>query len=205
MIPVWLDWAQQLQAIAQNGLTYALNDYDRERYEQVREIASHILAAQTGQPAADFQSAFAMEDGYSTPKVDVRAAVIRDGRILLVREREDGCWTLPGGWADIGQSPAESVVREVREESGYEVRAEKLIAVLDRNRHPHPPIPFHAFKMFFRCELLGGEAVASAETTGVDWYAPDDLPPLSLTRTLPEQIVMCFNDKANPNLPAIFD
>ena len=205
MIPEWLDWAQQLQAIAQNGLTYALNDYDRERYEQVREIASHILAAQTGLPSAEFHSNFAMEQGYSTPKVDVRAAVIRDGRILLVREREDGCWTLPGGWADIGQSPAESVVREVLEESGYQVRAAKLIAVLDRNRHPHPPIPFHAFKMFFGCELLGGEATVSAETTGVDWYASDDLPPLSLTRVLPEQIAMCFRYETNPNLQVIFD
>ncbi len=205
MIPDWLDWAQRLQAIAQNGLTYALSDYDRERYQQVREIAGHLLAAQTGEPAESFEAAFAMEHGYSTPKVDVRASVIRDGRILLVREREDGCWTLPGGWADIGQSAAESVVREVREESGFDVRAVKLIAVLDRNRHGHPPIPYHAFKMFFRCELLGGEAETSAETSAADWFAPDALPPLSLTRVLPEQISMCFRCEADPDLAAIFD
>jgi len=205
MIPEWLDRAQRLQAIAQNGLTYALNDYDRERYEQIREIANEILAANTGEPAAAFQSAFVMEHGYSTPKVDVRASVIREGKILLVREREDGCWTLPGGWADIGQSPAESVVREVREESGYQVRVARLIAVLDRNRHPHPPIPFHAFKMFFGCDLVGGEAAVSAETTGVDWFSLDSLPPLSLTRVLPEQIAMCFADKTNPNRSTIVD
>jgi len=205
MIPDWLHWAQQLQAIAQNGLTYALGDYDRERYQQIRDIANQILEAQTGEPAARFEAAFAMEQGYSTPKVDVRAAVIRDRRILLVREREDGCWTLPGGWADIGQSPAESVVREVREESGFEVRAVRLIAVLDRNRHPHPPIPYHAFKMFFLCELTGGEASASFETTGVDWFAPDALPSLSLTRVLPEQIAMCFRYRADPALPVLFE
>jgi ADP-ribose pyrophosphatase YjhB (NUDIX family) len=205
MIPDWLDWAQRLEAIAQNGLTYAINDYDRERYAQVREIANLIFAAETGQPAERFKSAFVMEHGYSTPKVDVRGAVIRDGRILLVRESEDGCWTLPGGWADIGQSPSESVVREVREESGFEVRAVKLIAVLDRNQHPHPPIPFHAFKMFFRCELIGGQAETSSETTGVDWFSPEALPRLSLTRVLSEQIEMCFRYQTNPDLPTIFD
>jgi ADP-ribose pyrophosphatase YjhB (NUDIX family) len=205
VIPNWLEWAQQLHAIAQNGLTYALSEYDRDRYEQVRDIANRILASQTGQAASAFQSAFVMEQGYSTPKVDVRAAVISNRRILLVREREDGGWTLPGGWADIGQSPAESVVREVREESGFEVRAVKLIALFDRNRHPHPPIPFHAFKLFFRCELVGGEATASAETSEVGWFPRADLPPLSLTRVLPGQIAMCFDDDADPSRPTLFD
>jgi ADP-ribose pyrophosphatase YjhB (NUDIX family) len=205
MPPPWLDWAQRLQAIAQNGLTYALNDYDRERYQQVREIADEILAAETGVPAAKFAEAFGMEQGYSTPKVDVRAMVVRDGRILLVREREDGCWTLPGGWADIGQSAAESVVREVREESGYETRALRLLAVLDRNRHPHPPIPFHAFKLFFHCEVTGGEAAVTGETTEVGWFAPGELPALSLTRVLPEQIARCLRMVEDVDLPIWFD
>jgi ADP-ribose pyrophosphatase YjhB (NUDIX family) len=205
MPPQWLDWAQRLQAIAQNGLTYVLSDYDRERYEQIREIANEVLAAQTGQPVSKFHEAFVMEQGYSTPKVDVRGVVAREGRILLVREREDGGWTLPGGWADIGQSAAESVVRELREESGYETRAVRLLAVFDRNKHPHPPIPFHAFKLFFHCEITGGEAAVSGETTDVGWFEADGLPPLSLTRVLPEQIALCLRMVEDRGLPVMFD
>ena len=149
---------------------------------------------------------FAAERGYATPKVDVRAAVFQDGRILLVRELEDGCWTLPGGWAEVGQSAAESVEREVREESGYLVKAVRLLACWDRNKHPHPPIPFHAYKLVFQCELVGGEpAKASLDTTEVGFFGEDEIPALSLTRILPEQVALMLSYLRNPRSMTAFD
>lgn len=207
--PIYADralrWAQRLQAISQTGLYYALNDFDRERFDEVRAIAAEMMAAQWGADPAAFHTMFSRDQGYATPKVDVRGAVFQDDRILLVQEREDGGWTLPGGWADLGQSAAQSVVREIREESGYETRAFKLLAVLERDRYPHPPIPFASFKMIFLCELVGGEAAASNETSAVGFFAQNEIPPLSLTRTLPRQIRMAFEHRAHPEWPTIFD
>ena len=205
MQPKWLDWAQRLQAIAQSGLAYDPHQYDRERYEAVREIAAEMMAESGGCDIAPIRDLFASQAGYATPKIDTRAAVFRGDTILLVREREDGAWTLPGGWADIGESPSAAIVREVREESGYETRAAKLLAVYDRNLHGHPPFPFHAYKMFFRCELKGGAPAHSGETTGVDWFAEDHLPPLSLTRVVPAQIHRFFEHYRHPDWPTDFD
>jgi ADP-ribose pyrophosphatase len=201
----WLEWARRLQAIAQTGLEFALSDYDRERYQAVRDIALSMLAAGTGVERRRVESLFEGATGYATPKVDVRAAVFRDGRILLVKERSDGLWTLPGGWADVGDSPAAAVEREVREESGFEVRAVKLAAVYDRNRHPHPPLIHHCWKLFFVCELLGGEPRPSNETEAADFFAPDDLPPLSISRTTPGQIAHMFEHLRDPLRPTTFD
>jgi len=201
-----LAWARQLQAISQNGLTYAVNDYDRERYAHVEKIAAEMMAATdpevTPQNLVEF---FNREAGHATPKVDVRAGVFRDDRILLVREISDGGWTLPGGWADVGDSPSVAAVREVKEESGFDVKVTKLVAAYDRDRHPHPPIPYHAYKLFFLCELTGGAAATSNETDGVDFFAEDKLPPLSLTRTLPEQIALMFRHYREPGLATVFD
>ena len=201
----WLDWARRLQAVAQTGLTYALNQYDVDRYEAVRELAAEMVAQGSDGDIAKIRALFAREAGYATPKVDLRAVVFREEKILLVKEREDGGWSLPGGWADVGESPAEGTVREVREESGYETRAVKLLAVYDRNRHGHPPIPFHAFKLFFLCELMGGSPVRSHEIDAVDWFAEDSLPPLSLSRVTPAQIHRFFDHRRNPQWPADFD
>lgn len=203
--PQWLEWSQRLQAIAQTGLAYALNDYDRERFTAVREIASEIMGAHAGLDPAHVADLFGQDGGYATPKVDVRGAVFDSGRVLLVREVEDGRWTLPGGWADVGQSAAECVEREVREESGYEVRAVKLVAVLDRQKHAHPPIAFHAYKLFFVCDLLGGSPRASIETSEVGFFALDSLPPLSLGRVLPEQIALMWEHRLKPSLPTVFE
>ena len=145
------------------------------------------------------------QTGYATPKVDVRAAVFQNGRVLLVREAEDGGWTFPGGWAEAGQSAAESVEREVHEESGYLVKAVKLLACWDRDKHPHPAIPFPTYKLLFHCELLGGAPEVSSETTGVGFYAEDEIPPLSTTRTLAEQIHFAFDCLRNPRVAAVFD
>jgi ADP-ribose pyrophosphatase YjhB (NUDIX family) len=205
MPPKWLDWAQRLQAIAQSGLTYDPHQYDRERYESVREIAAEMLSQGGACDIEPVRAILASQSGYATPKVDLRAAVFRDDKILLVQEREDGGWTLPGGWADVGESPAKGAVREVREESGYETRAMKLLALYDRNLHDHPPIPFHAYKLFFLCELIGGSPAQSAETSGVDWFAEDNVPPLSLSRVTAAQIHRFFEHYRNPNWPTDFD
>ncbi|HUE05573.1 MAG TPA: NUDIX hydrolase [Bryobacteraceae bacterium] len=205
MPPTWLDWAQRLQAIAQSGITYSTNQYDLERYEALREIAAEIMAAGSDAAIDPIRDLFAAQTGYATPKVDMRAAVFRDGRILLVEERADGTWSLPGGWADINESPADAIVREVREESGYETRAAKLLAVYDRNRHGHPPFPFHAYKLFFQCVLLGGEPSLSYEVSAVDWFAEDRLPTLSTIRVTAGQVHRCFAHYRNPGWPTDFD
>ena len=205
MEPTWLDWARRLQAIAQSGLAYSPNQYDLERYEAVRQIAAEMMADGSASPVAPIRDLFASQAGYATPKVDVRGAVFREDRILLVEEREDGGWTLPGGWADVGESPAEATVREVREESGYETRAVKLLAMYDRNRHGHPPIPFHAYKVFFQCDLIGGEPASSNETAGVDWFGEDSLPSLSTSRVTAAQIRRFFEHYRHPHWPTDFD
>jgi ADP-ribose pyrophosphatase YjhB (NUDIX family) len=205
MEPTWLGWARRLQAIAQSGLAYSPSQYDLERYEAVRQIAAEMMADGSASALAPIRDLFASQAGYATPKVDVRGAVFREDRILLVEEREDGGWTLPGGWADVGESPAEATVREVREESGYQTRALKLLAVYDRNRHGHPPIPFHAYKLFFQCELIGGGPASSNETAGVDWFGEDSLPPLSTSRVTAAQIHRFFEHYQNPHWPTDFD
>jgi ADP-ribose pyrophosphatase YjhB (NUDIX family) len=205
MNPAWLDWTQRLQAIAQTGLTYAADPYDVERYEQIRDIAAEIAAAHTDAGFEHISGLFSDQAGYATPKVDVRGAVFRDNMILLVKEHSDGGWTLPGGWADVGDSPGDAVVREIAEESGYLTRVVKLLAFYDRNKHGHPPYPFHAYKIFFLCELIGGAAATSGETEAVDFFREDELPELSLTRVMPAQIARLFAHYSHPEWPTDFD
>jgi ADP-ribose pyrophosphatase YjhB (NUDIX family) len=207
MEPNWLTWAKRLAALAQNGLTYSDNEYEIDRYRQIRHIAAEMMAAGFDGEPRTFLDLFAREQGYATPKVDVRGAVFRADQILLVREKLDGGWTLPGGWADPCQSPAEAVVREVFEESGFEVRAVKLAAVYDRSKHPHlPPVPWHLYKLFFLCEITGGAARESHETTGVQFFAEDSIPlQLSVSRTLPFQIARMFAHYRDRTLPTDFD
>jgi ADP-ribose pyrophosphatase YjhB (NUDIX family) len=204
--PDLLQWAQRLQAIAQNGLTYSKDPFDVERFNQVRQIAAEILAsgAATTMPEA-LVDIFKLNFGYATPKVDVRAAVFQENRVLLVKERSDGHWTLPGGWADIGDAPSVAAVREVREESGYETKVTKLAAVYDRELHDHPPYPFHAYKLFFVCEMVGGAAQTSLETTAVEFFPEDALPPLSLSRVTPVQVRHMFGHWRHPEWPTSFD
>ncbi|MBU0494219.1 MAG: NUDIX hydrolase [Chloroflexi bacterium] len=203
--PRWLEWARGLQAIAQNGLLYTENPFDQERYEAMREIAAEMLAAGSGEEPARIRELFAGETGYATPKVDVRGAVFRDDALLMVRERRNGLWTPPGGWADVNDSPAEAVVREVYEESGYRTRAVKLLALCDRNKHPHTPHPFHIYKLFFLCELVGGEPASSVETDGVAFFGEHELPPLSIGHVTPGQIGRLFEHHRHPNWRTDFD
>jgi ADP-ribose pyrophosphatase YjhB (NUDIX family) len=201
----WLAWAQRLEALAQSGLAYSENPFDRERYEAVRRIAAEMVAGCTGADPNLVDDLFAGQAGYATPKVDVRGVVFRDDAILLVKERTDGRWTLPGGWADVGESPAEATEREVYEESGYRARAVKLLALYDRNRHGHTPYIFHIYKVFFRCELLGGEPTQSIETAGVGFFREDSLPELSLGRVTPDEIARFFEHLRHPDWPTDFD
>ncbi len=204
--PRLLDWGARLAALAQTGLTFSHDPYDIERYQALRGLAAEMLAIGTGTDAAAMAKLLAADTGYATPKIDVRGVVLRDAKILLVRERSDGRWTLPGGWADVNASPAENVVREIFEESGFQTRAEKLLAVFDRSKHPHEPIfPFHVYKLFLRCEIIGGVATHSSETDGVEFFAEQELPELSRTRITEAQIHRMFEHHRNPALPADFD
>lgn len=204
----WLLWARELQSIAQAGLTFSRDTYDRERYEMVNALALRIFAAQTGEPLSRITGLFYGESGYTTPKIDVRAAVFDEKqRLLMVREAADkGRWTLPGGWADVNLTPAENALKEVREESGYEARIVKLAAAWDRARQGHPPSPWSCLKMFFVCDLAGGEARTSHETLEVAWFARGAIPEdLSLGRVLPRQISRMYEHLDQPTLPVDYD
>jgi len=201
----WLEWVQKLQAIAQNGLTYSENPFDIERFKALQTISAEIMATHTNVEQSYILDLFTREVGYATPKVDVRGAVFRDNTILLVKERVDGCWTLPGGWADVGETPSEVAVKEVYEESGYRTRAVKLIAVYDRDMQGHPPFPHSVYKLFFLCELLGGSPSPSIETEEVGFFPEDGIPELSLGRVTPAQISRVFEHYRHPELPTDFD
>jgi ADP-ribose pyrophosphatase YjhB (NUDIX family) len=206
--PDWLTWTRELQAIAQTGLAFTRDAYDRERYERLRALASEIMAAHTAAPAERIEALFAGEQGYATPKVDVRGAAFDgDGRLLMVREvADDGRWTLPGGWADVNLTPAENVVKEMQEESGYVVRVRKLAAAWDRTRQGHPDRVFSCCKLFFICDVVGGAAATGPETSEVQWFTEDGLPDdLSLGRVLPGQLRRMFEHSRDPALPTEFD
>lgn len=203
--PAWLSIGRELRSIAQIGLTFAHDPFDRQRYERIRELAAAAIAHGSGRADPDLLGYFREDTGYATPKVDVRAAAFVAGRVLLVREISDGAWTLPGGWADVDESPAASVVREVFEESGYEARAVKLAAVYDYRKRNRPNHLDSIYKLFFICEITGGEARGSVETSEVGFFARDGLPPLSTGRTTAQQIERMFRHAEEPALPADFD
>lgn len=203
--PKWLNWAQQLHAHAQNGLTYTQNPFDAERYQQILEIAREILSTYTETDMPVMRQLIDSHAGYITPKLDIRGVVFQDGKILLVKELSDGRWTLPGGWVDINESPSQAVEREVWEESGYEVKANRLMALYDRNKHGHPAYIFHLYKLYIQCDLIGGEPRESKETGGAQFFKENEYPDLSLGRTTPEVLQRLFQLYHNPDMPAEFD
>jgi ADP-ribose pyrophosphatase YjhB (NUDIX family) len=206
--PNWLTWARELQAIAQTGLTFSREPFDRARYMRLRELSAEIFHAYTDIPVDRIAALFADQEGYATPKIDVRAAAFNgENQVLMVRETSDGGrWTLPGGWADVNFTPAENAMKETFEESGYEVAVTKLAAVWDRTRQAHPAGVFSCFKMFFICDLAGGAPATSIETSEVRWFAESDLPTdLSLGRVLPNQLSRMFEHRRQPTLPTEFD
>ena len=194
-----------LQSMAQTGLEFSRDPHDIERYKKIQAIAAEISAETSAGNAGEIEEIFRLEKGYATPKIDVRAAIFREGMIMLVRERSDGCWTLPGGWADVGDSPGEAVAREVYEESGFIAKPVKVLAVLDRRRHGHPASLFHVYKIFMLCQITGGSARTSEETSEVGFFNERELPVLSMERVTPEQIGIMFEHYRNPDRPADFD
>jgi ADP-ribose pyrophosphatase YjhB (NUDIX family) len=202
----WVEWGKRLQAIAQNGLTFARDPYDIERYKEIQLIVAEMLEAGSGLEQSVILGFLEKETDYATPKVDVRGVVFREDKLLLVRERADGKWTLPGGWADVRATPAENVVREVYEESGFATRAEKILAVFDRSKHPHePPFAVHIYKMFVLCTITGGEARTSAETDAVGFFGENEIPALSVSRVTSAQIARMFEHHREPELATDFD
>lgn len=200
-----LERAMLLQSMAQTGLEFSRDPHDIDRYQKIRAIAAEIAAETSTDSAGEIETVFRLEKGYATPKIDVRAAIFMESRILLVRERSDGCWTLPGGWADVGDSLGEAVTREVYEESGFSTKPVRLLAVLDRRKHGHPASLFHVYKIFLHCEITGGSARSSEETSEVGFFNEQELPILSRERVTPEQVSIMFEHYRNPDRPVDFD
>jgi len=202
--PKWLEWAREIYSLSQVGLTYTKNEFDLERYKRLQEIAAEILSSQSKLATESVLESFSMQSGYVTPKIDVRGAVIRDSKILLIQERMDGKWAMPGGWADLGNAPASVAEREVWEESGFRVKAEKVVAVIDANRI-QPMEFYHAYKIIFLCTLLDGEPRISYETLAVDFFDLNNLPPLSMYRTNENMLREVFAHVENLDRPTLFD
>ena len=189
----WLKWVSDIQALAQSGLAYPTSDYDKERYIKLSQLAAELAAECSGQDPIDVANLFLLEKGYATPKIDVRAFVLKDDHCLLVKERADGLWTLPGGWADVNESPSEAVIRETKEESGYDVTVRKLLALWDKQKHlDHPPEWPHVYKCFFHCDIVGGEPAENLEIAEIRFFNINQLPPLSTPRVTTRQIARLY-------------
>jgi len=205
IVPQWLAWAREIQALSQTGYHYSENDYQRERYQRLSQIAAEIIAIHAGLDVISLTGVFQSQIGYATPRVDVRGAVFKDGKLLLVRERMDGGWTMPGGWVDVGDTPSGAAEREVWEEAGFRVKARKVIGLYDANR-VEPLELFHAFKIVFMCDLISGEASPSRETSEVAFFGADEVPgPLSGERTRPRHIQDAFAAREDPGWQVVFD
>jgi len=203
--PRWLELAREIQALSQTGLFFAENEFARERHKRLGEIAAEMVSDHSSLEINELVNIFVSQTGYATPRVDVRAAVFRDEKLLLVRERIDGGWTMPGGWADVGDIPSGAAEREVREEAGFLVKARKVIGVYDANRLGPLEI-FHAYKIVFLCDLLGGEARTSNETSEVGFFGREEIPlMLSGERTKPRHITDAFSVLDDSDRPAVFD
>lgn len=201
----WLEYARQLQAIAQAGITYSNSQYDIERFEQIREISVEIMHNYTQIEKTKIKDLFSSEEGYPTPKIDVRAVIFRNTEILLVREKEDGLWSLPGGWADIGYSLSENLIKEAKEEAGVDINPKRIISVWDREKHNGSLMPYAVYKIFVECEYIRGGYECNIETSEARFFAEDSLPPLSEGRNTKKQIDLCFKIKAKKNHEALFD
>jgi ADP-ribose pyrophosphatase YjhB (NUDIX family) len=200
----WLKLIAEIQAISQSGLTFTENDFDKERYIRLTEISAELASSCTNKSPENINEIFSLEKGYATPKIDVRSFVLKDNKVLLVKERSDGLWTLPGGFADVTESASQAVVRETKEESGYDVAAIKLLALWDKLRHGHPLHWPHIYKCFFHCEYLSGEATENIEISEVDFFDMDKIPSLSTPRVTETQLNRLHQLVKSPG-PTVFD
>lgn len=200
----WETWAIELQSLAQAGLYFTKDVYDKERFERIREIAAEMMSEGTGFPTEKVKTLFCNDTGYQTPKVETRAAIFKDNQILLVKEN-DGLWSLPGGWCDVNLSPVENTMKEAKEESGRDIRVQSLIAVQNRDFHNLPPFAYGVVKIFYLCEELGGEFIENSETTEADYFSQDNLPVLSQGKNTPDQVNMCFEAYRSESWQTVFD
>ena len=200
----WLKWAIEIQSIAQCGLAYTKDMYDKERYEQLRNIAVEMLSYKTDISVDKIKTLFCNESGYQTPKLDTRAVIFEDEKILLVREK-NGLWSLPGGWVDVLESIESNTIKEVKEEAGLDVITKRVIAIQDRNKHNKPLYPYGVCKVFVECEVIGGEFIENIETTEIKYFSIENLPNLCEAKTTSKQIEMCFEAKNNQNWSVVFD
>lgn len=201
----WIQWAEEILAIAQAGLTYTKDDFDRERFVRLKQMSAEILAFGSNESFETIVEIINKEQYYLTPKLDIRVACIQDGKILLVQEKQDGKWTLPGGWADVNESPSECAIKEVKEETGYIVKITKLYGLIDKLKRSFPPQIPHAYKCLFLADIVGGQPTTSIETTGCDFFTLDNIPELSLHRIMLAQIELAFLHHGNRDLPTEFD
>lgn len=200
----WLQWAVELQSIAQTGLFYCKDPFDAERYQRIRQISAEMLSMPSGIPVEKVKDLFCSDVGYQTPKLDTRAAIFKDNKILLVKEK-NGTWSLPGGWVDVGLSVAENTIKEVKEEAGLDVEPERIIAVQDREKHNSPAYAYKICKIFVLCRILGGAFAENCETVTSDYFTMDSLPQLAVEKNTPEQIEMCFRANRSRQWQTLFD
>lgn len=201
----WLHWARRMHAIAQSGLAFSKDVYDLERYEELRTLSAEVLEHHSHVKKDVIETWFSKERGYQTPKLDVRGALFQDNEILLVREKAENRWALPGGFCDVGLSASENVVKEIKEESGYDAEVIRLVALLDMNKHNHPAQPYHYYKILLYCKITGGMSESGVETDQVGFFSRDQLPELSTGRNTIEQIQLLFSFYDNPAKQAIVD
>lgn len=201
----WLKWAMEIQSLAQAGLAYTNNPYDVERFTRLREISAEMMAEKTNINLDKVKELFCNENGYQTPKIDTRAAIFKEGRILLVHEN-NGTWSLPGGWCDVLESVKSNTIKEVKEETGLDIETVKIIAIQDRNKHNKPQYAYGICKVFVLCNVVGGKFVENIETTEIKYFSLEELPTnLAEEKTSKEQIKMCFEASNNENWQTQFD
>ena len=200
----WLEWVKELQFIAQAGLTYTRDPFDEERFARIREIAAEMMSVQSGLPLEQVKDLFCNETGFQTPKLDTRAAIFKDNKILLVKEN-NGTWSMPGGWVDVLETVKSNTVKEVKEEAGLDVDAVRVIALHDRNLHNQPPYAYNVCKVFVLCEVKGGNFQANIETVGSGYFGLDELPPLAEEKNSYQQIEMCFTAYSDKSWQVEFD
>lgn len=198
-------WARELRSIAQTGLTYGNDVFDKERYEQMNELSNTMLAHISGMSDRQINSLLPIEQGYATPKIAVRGLVIQDNKVLMVKEIADGLWTLPGGWCDIGLTPSENIEKEIKEETGLHTQATQLLTIFDQTKHRESETMQHIYTIYFLCEIISGELTCSIETEAVEFFPANELPPLSIERMTEEQFKTAYLISEEKNQTAYFD
>ncbi|MBA3238108.1 MAG: NUDIX hydrolase [Parachlamydiaceae bacterium] len=200
-----VEWIAELKSIAQNGLAYSKDSFDLDRYAQLEKLCVALASNLSSLGEEKITELFSHDTGYATPKIDVRGALFKNDKIMLVRENSDSLWTVPGGWADVNESPSEAVEREVIEETGYKTKAIKLIALYDKLKQEHPIQLPHTYKCFFLCKIVCLKGLPDKEISEIGFFAQNKLPPLSMKRVTPKQIARCFAHYQNFDLPSEFD